>query len=84
MYDSEFIYLRERIDQIADILSKNTAILEANTDSLKEHIRRTELLEQQMDTALLPIYFMKWLAYGIGIVGTIAGTVLGIWQLVGK
>jgi len=84
MYDSEFTYLRERIDQIADTLSKNTAILESNTESLKEHIRRTDLLEQQMDTALLPIHFMRWLAYGIGVVLTVAGTVLGIWQLIGK
>lgn len=77
----EFAYLRERVDSISDTLSKNTAILESNTESLREHIRRTEILEEQMDTALLPIRVTKGALYILGVIGTIAGAVLALWQL---
>ena len=81
MYDSEFTYLRERIDSISDTLSKNTAILESNTESLREHMRRTAMLEEQMEMALIPIQFIKWSVYVLGVLGTIAGAAAGLWQL---
>lgn len=64
-------YLRQRVDGIGETLAKNTAILEQNTDSLREHMRRTELLEKQMDTALLPIRAIKWLASVVIAIGSI-------------
>lgn len=74
-------YLRQRVDGIADVLTKNTTVLEANTESLKEHMKRTELLEEQMETALIPIKASKILAYVLGFIGTIAGAVVGLHEL---
>lgn len=64
-------YLRERVDGIGETLAKNTAILEQNTESLKEHMRRTELLEKHMDVALIPIKATKWLVSVAAAIATI-------------
>jgi hypothetical protein len=66
--EKDLQYLRERVDGIADVLSKNTAVLEQNTESLKEHMRRTEILEGQMDTALWPIRIAKVLMWAGGVI----------------
>lgn len=79
----EMQYIRERVDGIAGTLARNTAILEANTESLKEHMRRTELLEQNMETALLPIRAAKILGYILGLLGTIGGAILA-WSQYSK
>lgn len=70
--DSDMQYLRDRVDGIADTLSRNTVILENNTESLKEHMRRTAALEEQMQVALLPIKVARILAWVIGVLGTLA------------
>lgn len=44
--------------------------LERNNELLQEHMRRTEILEQQMETALLPIRAAKVFAAILGVVGT--------------
>lgn len=77
-------YLRERIDVISDVLTRNTVILEKNTESLQEHMRRTDILEQQMQTALIPVKTAKILGYIIGLLTTTAGAILGIWELFRK
>lgn len=74
----DITYLRTRVDGIADTLAKNTVVLEANTESLREHIRRTDLLEKQMDTALIPIKAIKIGAYLLGLLGTIFGGIMAI------
>lgn len=78
---SDLQYLRERIDGVADTLSRNTVILEANTKSLEEHMRRTDLLERRVEVALIPVKVAKWLGYIIGLLGTGAGAILAIKQL---
>lgn len=77
----ELAYVRGRVDEMAETLVKNTVILEANTESLREHMRRTDLLEKQMETALIPIKVGKLLGYIIGLLGTAVGGILGLYQL---
>ncbi len=74
-------YLRDRVDGIADVLVRNTVILEKNTESLAEHMRRTAALEKQMDTALIPIKAVKWFGVFITLLGTAVGAILSFKQL---
>tara|TARA_R110000868_G_scaffold59698_1_gene183284 strand:- start:125 stop:376 length:252 start_codon:yes stop_codon:yes gene_type:complete len=64
----EIKYIRERVDGIAETLARNTVVLEKNTESLKEHMRRTDLLETQMETALWPIRIAQILVWVGGVV----------------
>lgn len=41
--------LFEDVAHIRETLAANTAILQVNTDQLKEHIRRTEALEEKVE-----------------------------------
>lgn len=72
----EIQYIRGRVDSIADVLARNTVVLEKNTESLQEHMRRTEILEEQMDTALIPIKVGKVAVWVVGILSAVA-TVVG-------
>ncbi len=81
MHGGDIQYLRERMDEVSEVLTRNTVILEQNTDSLKEHMRRTAALEGQMETALIPIKLAKWLGIIITCLGTAIGAILGITQL---
>lgn len=42
----DFDYIRSRVDGIADVQTKMMVVLERNTVSLEEHMRRTALLEE--------------------------------------
>lgn len=64
--------IREHILDIYRLLERNTVVLEKNTESLVDHIRRTELLEKQMETALIPIRWGRWTAAVLGVLGTLA------------
>lgn len=47
--------------------------VEKNTEDLSEHIRRTNILEKQMNTALLPIKFAKVSGAILASIGVLAG-----------
>lgn len=79
-FRDEMQYVRSRVDGIADTLAHNTAILEKNTESLKEHMRRTEILETQMETALIPIKSVKILAYIFGLITAIGSGIMAVMQ----
>lgn len=74
-------YLRSRVDHIADTQSRQTAILEKNTESLAEHMRRTEALENRVEDHEFPFKVMRFIAYGLGLIATIAGAILSIQSL---
>lgn len=74
-------YIRSRLDTVAETQAEHSIILEENADDLAEHIRRTEMLEEQMETALLPIKIMKWAGAVIGVLGTAVGIAVTIKQL---
>jgi len=68
-------YLQERLDQIADLLREQAITLARNTDSLEEHMRRTNLLEEQMELALWPIRIAKvamWVGGAVTFIATLA------------
>ena len=71
--NSEFQYLQERLDQIAALLREQAITLARNTDSLEEHMRRTNLLEEQMELALWPIRIAKVAMWAGGLI-TFAAT----------
>lgn len=71
------------MDGIAEVLTRNTVILEENTTSLKEHMYRTDLLEKRVDAHEIPFKSIKWLCYILGLIGTAAGSILAIRQLIG-
>lgn len=77
-------YLRERVDHIADTLSRNTVILEQNTESLKEHMQQTALIAKRVTMLEEGRKFVKWLGYILGLIATVAGAILAVRQLLGK
>lgn len=69
--DDQLIRMNETVNTLAmlgvkqnTILEQQEKILEQNTESLKEHMRRTELLEKDSAQLKSVISFVKW---GIGI-----------------
>jgi len=69
--DEQLIKMNETINTLAIlgvkqniILEQQEKILEQNTDSLKEHMRRTDLLEKDSMQFKSVVGFIKW---GIGI-----------------
>ena len=77
-YKEEFKYLRQKVDDISEIQAKHTVILERNTESLVEHVRRTNLLEEQLEVALIPIKVARIVGYIIGLLGTVVGAILAL------
>lgn len=66
--------IRYELTEINKILSKNVAILERNTIDMAEHIKRTNLLEKQVEETAYRMKFAKWLiTIGFGTLGTILG-----------
>lgn len=78
------LYLRERVDGIAETLTRNTVILEQNTESLKDHMKQTRLIEKRVLMLEENRKFRKWLVYILGLITTVAGAILVIKQLLGK
>lgn len=72
------------IDEVAEIkiiVAKNTFMLEKNTEDIEHHIKRTDLLQDQMQTALIPIRFAKWSAAVLGVGATIIGAIYGMVEI---
>lgn len=74
-------YVRERVDSIAVTQAMHGVILEKNTESLVEHMRRTEALEKIIMDHDFLFKLVKFAIYGFGLIGTIAGAILAIRQL---
>jgi hypothetical protein len=70
--------IMDKLEQQSNTLARHGVLHEKNTEDLEEHIRRTAMLETQMDTALLPIKFVKMLvAISLG-----SAAVIGLFQLI--
>lgn len=77
--NDQLSYLQERLDQIADLLREQAITLARNTDSLEEHMRRTNLLEEQMELALWPIRIAKVMMWAGGLI-TFGATLYYYWN----
>lgn len=82
--DDQLIRMNETINTLAmlsvkqnTILEQQEKILEQNTESLKEHMRRTDLLEKDSTQFKSVVAFVKW---GIGI--TVSGGIALILKLI--
>lgn len=64
--------IHEHILDIYRILERNTVTLEENTKSLQEHMKRTAILEKQMQTALVPYRWGRMLLVLLGALAALA------------
>jgi len=70
----------DRLDDRLDIMS-NTSVLQAA--SLDEHIRRTELIENELKPIKSHIALVGAIAKIVSILGALIGLALGIKSLIG-
>lgn len=76
MRRNELNYLSDRLDKIDNELDDINKVLVIQEENLKLHMRRSELLEEQVR----PLNQMLWASYGVLGLITFIGTVLGILQ----
>ena len=75
----------ERLDHIALILERQVLVSAQNTDSLKEHMRRTDLLEKKLEPVEEHVTHItsaiKGIFWFIGVVGTVLVTLKQLGML---
>ncbi len=76
--------IADKVDKVEEISIRNAVVLDRNTEDMAEHIKRTNLLQAQMKTALIPIKFFKVSVRVILFIGVVVGIITGIFQLIGK
>ena len=76
--------IADKLDKVEDISIRNSMVLDRNTDDMAEHIKRTNLLQAQMKTALIPIKVAKWIGGSLAFVSVLVGIIVGVLQLLGK
>lgn len=59
----------DKLDHHGRLLERHSVLHEQNTEDLKEHMRRTQLLEMRVDKVELPMKAMKW---GVSVVAALA------------
>ena len=59
--EARLLRLEGQLYDISGTMSRNTAILEVNTELLDDHIKRTELLEEQVRSLALEARIIRWL-----------------------
>lgn len=81
--------LENKIDKIADIVTEIQVIqakqevnLANNTESLVQHMRRTELLENRIEPIEGYVHNFKGILKFIGFVGLIVSIVAGIFKII--
>lgn len=74
--------LHEKLDILAEKLDRVTAITAENTASLKEHIRRTELLEQLIPPLQSHVTKMGVIVPLLAALGTAMGVLAAVVALI--
>lgn len=75
-------FIREDVGELLREVTKNGVILEKNTADIALHIKRTDLLEEKVQAALLPTLLAKWaVALAAGTL-TIGGLVMAVHRLI--
>ncbi len=70
--------IEDKIDTISERLSSIDATLAAQHVSLKEHMRRTEILETQIEPIKTHVTRLNGALQLIGLVGTISAIIVGV------
>ncbi len=63
--------IADNVDHIKELSIRNAVMLDKNTIDVAEHIKRTNLLEAKVQTALFPIQLGKFIVAFLSFVGTI-------------
>lgn len=80
--ESRLQRLDERFDKIDQVLVKQSEILDRNTATLEDHVKRTNILQDFV--TMLPITLLKWSVGFVGGCGVIIGFIYGLIQLYEK
>ena len=76
--ESKVDKIDERLDHIAIILERQVMVSVQNTDSLKEHMRRTDLLEKKLEPVENHVSHItsaiKGILWFVGVMGSILVT----------
>lgn len=73
----ELQYIRERVDEIAETTARHAAILDRNTDSLEQHMKRTEQNEKLIEE------LMRYRYYLLGFTAAFVVIAPVLWKLLG-
>lgn len=76
--DQRFSRLENKLDKLSEKLSSIDKTLVAQHESLKEHIRRTELLEKDMEPIKKHVIMIQGGVKFLAILGTGVGIIGGI------
>lgn len=80
--DDELKYIRGKVDKIDERLDSVDKTLAVNTELLDVHIKRTNLLEDQLQNIRTHVegvkLFGKVLSWGVGIVAAVVGLLSGL------
>ena len=60
--------IQDNIVEIKIDLAKNIVISEKNEENLKEHMKRTELLEQRVDKNEIPLKVLAFIGVPVGLI----------------
>ena len=71
--ESKLDKLDERLDKIDIHLGKVDITMSRNTDSLEEHMKRTELLEGQLESIQVHINYVQGIVKLISLISIIVG-----------
>lgn len=77
MKKDEFLYLSDKMDMLDDRLDGVETVLKLQEQNLSAHMRRTELLEQQVS----PLNKFMYAAYGIIAFLVFVASITGVVQL---
>ncbi len=80
--------MEAKIDRVLEIVNdvrinqaEQAVILARNTEDMRTHIKRTNLLEKQVEKALFPIKALKYIVGGVGVVAAVISGVYGVVQI---
>jgi membrane carboxypeptidase/penicillin-binding protein PbpC len=82
MQDKRADAIDEKLEKITEKLSSIDVTLAVNTQSLVEHVKRTNLLEAELKPVSKHVVMMETTFKVIGIVGSAAAFILGCLKLI--
>lgn len=82
--DRKIDEIHKQVTDIRVLIERNTVTLEQNTKDIAHHIQRTDILEEKVQQALLPMVIAKWSAAVLVALASAASIVYTIFVLMGK